>query len=367
MQFAGMDNRELTAHIGQFWSWWSTELKQCIPRQLLQHFYPDTPEVLVAIREGEARFYQSTEATSEPFITVKLDELERPERLAEVNATLSTYPQGTYLAVTLGAQQTLCQQVQLPIATESNLDSVIRFEIDRLTPYSPDEVLHAHRIIGRHPETDQIAIELDVVPRALVKALMESLSSLCLPVLALYPHVGEENHWPASKVNMLGAEQKNGDSRFNQRTRYSAVAVAALLLLVLALPIMFLNMKSQDLEARLDAVRQQGSQLSEQRAMLDERHAARSELLRRRQEMPSKLQLIDELTRLLPDHTWVSRLSVEDTVVKLAGESSEASQLIEILDQSPNFHNVRFDSPVIRNSRSEQDRYEIRLELGAGS
>jgi general secretion pathway protein L len=82
-------------------------------------------------------------------------------------------------------------------------------------------------------------------------------------------------------------------------------------------------------------------------------------------QVPGKLQVIQELTQLFPDNTWASKLSLAGVVVSVVGESDKASDLIERLDQSSLFQNVKFDSPVTRNPKSNRDRYEIRMELMA--
>ena len=60
------------------------------------------------------------------------------------------------------------------------------------------------------------------------------------------------------------------------------------------------------------------------------------------------LDVVDEITRLLPDDTWLLELEVRGDEVQMRGETPNAAQLVGLLEASKRLHNARFRSPVIQ-------------------
>ena len=71
------------------------------------------------------------------------------------------------------------------------------------------------------------------------------------------------------------------------------------------------------------------------------------------------VELIDEISRILPDHTWIARLDLSDDELQIQGQSSASSSLIGIIESSPWFENARFGSPVVQIAGTETDRFHI--------
>jgi len=76
-----------------------------------------------------------------------------------------------------------------------------------------------------------------------------------------------------------------------------------------------------------------------------------------------KLQILEELTRLLPDGTWVQDLQLGQEVVEITGYSNRAAELIQPLENSPYFSQVEFTSPITRDAQNKEI-FRIRMRLG---
>ena len=80
---------------------------------------------------------------------------------------------------------------------------------------------------------------------------------------------------------------------------------------------------------------------------------------------PLVVQVLNELTRLVPDHAYLIQLEFRDQTVELHGFASTASDLIGVLDQSPLFKAPQFRAPVTQDRRSGAERFHISVELAA--
>lgn len=81
-----------------------------------------------------------------------------------------------------------------------------------------------------------------------------------------------------------------------------------------------------------------------------------------RRETWQKLQVLEELTQLLPDGTWLTQTEVNRDSVTISGLSGRAADLVQPLENSPYFSQVEFTSPITRDS-SNKDIFRIRMRL----
>jgi len=75
------------------------------------------------------------------------------------------------------------------------------------------------------------------------------------------------------------------------------------------------------------------------------------------------LDILKELTAILPKSAWLSRVRVSETAVELEGYASAATGLLSKLEASPFFRKVEFSSPTFRDTRMNADRFNIKMEI----
>ena len=121
------------------------------------------------------------------------------------------------------------------------------------------------------------------------------------------------------------------------------------------------NAVAQQLQTRLAAVQRQISDADTFAAVMATAHE-------RKAGMVPITALLEELTRLLPDSTWLSELRIEKETGFISGRSSNASELIRLLSRSSALKELSFTSPVVRDPLNGIERFQIRFEIrGPGS
>ena len=106
---------------------------------------------------------------------------------------------------------------------------------------------------------------------------------------------------------------------------------------------------AQDLEQRTNSTRARIATLDD---------------IRRRPQ--ADLEILAELTRLLPPQVWTSSIEVFPDSVVLAGEADQAAPLLKLLDSSPLFQNSEFALSVTRSTQVEQFRIKTMRRNRAG-
>jgi len=79
-----------------------------------------------------------------------------------------------------------------------------------------------------------------------------------------------------------------------------------------------------------------------------------------------RLWLLDQVTKLLPDGTWLQELHISEDTVEIYGYSDRAADLVPPLENSPYFTQVEFTAPITRdNKKKEIFRIRMRLKQAA--
>ena len=88
-------------------------------------------------------------------------------------------------------------------------------------------------------------------------------------------------------------------------------------------------------------------------------------LATRRAESPLAVELLADITRILPDDTYLDRLVIGRNSVQLQGKSSNAQQLIERVNQSPYMSAAAFRGSTRLDARSGLEIFEINAQVSA--
>jgi len=75
------------------------------------------------------------------------------------------------------------------------------------------------------------------------------------------------------------------------------------------------------------------------------------------------LDVWDELSRILPDHTFVSETRIVDGHVKMSGFSADAARLVRLIDQSPLFFGAKLTSDIRTDTTEQKDHFAISFNL----
>ena len=83
----------------------------------------------------------------------------------------------------------------------------------------------------------------------------------------------------------------------------------------------------------------------------------------------SKVEILKELTQILPSTVWIWNIKYSGGEVEISGFADSASELIPLLDRSPLFERVEFLAPVTKERErrmggdKEKERFKIKMRL----
>jgi Tfp pilus assembly protein PilN len=378
----------------------------------------------------------------------------------------------------------IVKKADFPLVVKQNLANVIRYELDRLTPLSPEHAYYDYQIIGedggrlqlslaavkaetldpylsaltqkgiqvkrvivnlaalgalsRHAHRGETTALLEIHPagydggvidgnclqdafagsfasaaeRERAAAIAEAINPLLetlrkegkaatvfidsktgpLPFLAEYIHAPVRffsetdlrlrlrHQDPVRPYTALGGilESLQGglrgpnllDKGLHQPTR-TPVALTAVLIIALVGLGLFAMAASLQIEVRkTEAIEREiaarAAEVKQVEALQKERAALEKEIRTVEQfkrTKPVVLDLLKELTLILPRTAWLARVHVAGSIVNIEGYATAATDLLAKLEASRYFQKVEFAAPTFRDARTNADRFAIKMEI----
>lgn len=343
------DIRLPSLDISRFLAWWREGLLACLPTRVRQLFWHEITRLVLEPCKNGIQIRRERGVSSE--------DLGIYEGVGYWNENL--VGKDEVLVLRLPSAQILSKRIALPLAAEENLRQVLAFEMERHTPFTVDQVYYDFEIIERNLKARQLMIRLLAVPRRILDEWLERLSSWGLRPAAVSIASAE-----SSQINLL--PEKKRPSRPKGLFRINLALTFLLLMLIAAavfLPLWQKRAIVVDLMPKAATAQQQAEAILALRQQLDKAVNASEFLVKEKQEFPTTIEMLYELTRLLPDGTWLQRLGITRRELDIRGEAVESSALIGLLEISPYFENVHFSAPITTNPSTGRDRFHITAQL----
>lgn len=260
----------------------------------------------------------------------------------------------------LPAGSALRRPLVLPAAAADRLRDVVRFEIDRQTPFSADSV-RFDACLRQRRDDGQLDVELVAMPRARFDAAMAPLGDLAAVLSGV--DVADADGRPLG-VNLLPDNERRQRQTSLRAWQWALAAVALLALIFGGWKLLDNRRQAADaLEASLRASSGQARLASAQRQQLIETIDGINTLDRARAQRPTALEVLDELARRLPDSTYLEKVSMEGDQLVLIGLSTEASSLVGKLQGSPLWRSPALSGAVQPDQALRRDRFTLTAQL----
>jgi Tfp pilus assembly protein PilN len=171
--------------------------------------------------------------------------------------------------------------------------------------------------------------------------------------------------WLASSVNLLPAELRQNSSRaIWVPSAIAGVLVLGAAIAMSATPAFENHRYERSLQSEIHKIEKQ----AQRAAQLDrDADAARRKTLLLddfRHRAKADMDVLAELTKILPPPAWLNSIEISRNQVVIAGEAEQAPALLKVIDSSPLFESSEFVMPPIRQGLVEGFRIRTMREAG---
>jgi len=214
-------------------------------------------------------------------------------------------------------------------------------------------------------EPGQIRVMLILTTREVLDRLYEDVKALgLLPLFADYEDSANNLDHLDYTYNLLPERLRQKTAKM-PRLIYSALITLTCLLLaaVIAMPVWFEYQTVNVLQLKADALEKDAKKVKALQSEIDAVVDETRQLIAEKSATPEVIVMLNTLSSLIKDDTWLSYAQYSDGHLQIQGESPAASTLIAVLEASELFANARFASPVTQDSISKLERFQITVDV----
>jgi general secretion pathway protein L len=270
---------------------------------------------------------------------------------------------GSRVEVLLPSAQIMLCPLDFPSQAGDFLDGMIRTQIDRLTPWTVSDAVYGWSP-PTHTANDRIEVTFAATSKLQVQPILQLAGALEVASIGISAAAANDGGPPAM-IRLLDKPLQSAMGRTADVPRVlrlvllSTGVAAAACLLVAAYLGNNLQSEQQQLQQRI----------SQRRAALRlDPNGAGSGLgllAKRKQITPSSIMVLEAVSRVLPDSTYVTELRIEADKVQVVGMTQDAPSLIRLMEQSPQFTRATFFAPTTRAPNDPGERFHIEAHITA--
>lgn len=268
-----------------------------------------------------------------------------------------------YLAVELPEELVLRRRLVMPAMSDAEISDAVALEIATASPFPPEDTvwgLDVQPMPSGQRRVDAALASRKQVERHL-KSIAARLAAATPPGRADAAEIWALGGEPVPIVlTGFGEHHRIGKAAAGRKVAVWLLVVAALLAAAIACtPTAQLRLRALAAVDSLDAVsRKVAPQAAKREALVSasDRLTVLRDLLADRVE---PLRVIDAVTKVLPDDTWLQSLRIDGNKVGISGLTLNSAALMQTLGSQSGLHDVRAPTPATRHPGTPKENFNI--------
>lgn len=268
---------------------------------------------------------------------------------------------GSRVEALMSSGQILFRSLDFPKQAVDFLDGMIRTQIDRLTPWTADDVVFGWSPPSANPH-ERVELTLAATSKQEIQPLVQLASGVGAASIAAFAVLPAAEGAPA-RIKVFDQPLRGAIGRV-----VDVPQMLRIILLSAGLAAAAVLIASAYIGSALESEQQQLTRrISERRASLrlnpNAGGSVLSLLAKRKQTSPSSVVVLEALSQALPDSTYVTELRIEGDKVQLVGMTQDAPSLIRLMERSPQFARATFFAPTTRAQNDPGERFHIEAHI----
>ncbi|NBN65945.1 PilN domain-containing protein [Pannonibacter tanglangensis] len=343
--FDSLRNSTLALGARQFLQWWQEELLSSL-RQLpmARGARRQLPRITYSLKNDAALGAEELGADSPPSRWAELYRM-----LAKSNAG------GTEIDVAVSSDLLFRRQISLPPASARDTKAMVNGDLMTATPFTPQTSVWGHEPAAEAGNSGRV--DVYILKRQALDAMRAAAHAAGLDVSAVYASRPDGSCGPLLAVFPTPASRRR--AFWHKVNAGVGIVLGSGLVLATVLQIVTRELELAELEAR---IAERSVIARDLRAELNRREDAlrfQASVAGLKDRSTSVLETWALLTGLLPQDTWTGQARFSREGGMIEGFSVNAARLIEVIEQDPNFRDVRFATPVRIDPSTRSERFEI--------
>jgi general secretion pathway protein L len=350
--------------VHRFRAWWLSELLNLFPEGLLHR----GRNVLVVTIDKEIVVLKLKKSNRGSMLSEEIEV--RDYSVEAIGRFLNSHGlerADVDIAINLPAESIFCRRLTLPIEANDAIDEIVEQSLLKKTPFKLAEIYCDH-VAVKADEENKISIWQWIVKRELVH---ETLSHLQIGIdsvaMVVANKVGNETA-PSSVIKLNPSRQK---TKSRSQRSISALAYSAFALAFIAGGAKYWHQQAliDQLETEIAEIKSKTQQVRGMIRVVQEKQNALRDLRLRRESTPMLIDLWEEITRVLPSHTWLTEFRLTEAPdrheqqITIIGFSAAAPSLVNAVDKSSLFSDAALTAPVFLDPVEKVERFTLQTKV----
>jgi general secretion pathway protein L len=341
-----------------FMGWWFGELSALVPTQLKQSLKAADRIIAVTIDESRITLVKIENCIADTLVQVGTKSAGLDTSQQELGRLISKYPAGKWRwGLYLDNNAILGDRLLLPIAAKENFYEAVEFQVDRQTPFQRQEIYFDCCPNDAQSTNRTLCVDYIIAPLERVDSAINFLTSIGVRIDFITSTAELSGEPP--RFNFLsnrGKPQRRPGRKLN--------AYLATLTVLLAGATTYLTLdndrrQAKVLSAQVEILRDKARLASQlQSTIASEKRSVNHVLDLKRQTQPV-IQILTNLTRLLPDDSWVSRFTYKDETIQVVVHAPESSSIVRLVEGSGQFTGAKMMTAVRKVKDENKERFTI--------
>lgn len=347
-----------------FFSWWGQELAGLLPVGIRGAGDAQVAQTVIEISPAGWKLIETNGSNTAPRPEGCVS---APAMLAYLASRVRAKQSPGEIALRLPGESCFVRHMELPAAARADYGHILARDLERSTPFKVRDVLTGFDVENGPAIKGMLKVRQFILKRRLIDGPKSDIESLGLKVVRVEGmDAGGVSVLP---VNFLAQSfQADGVPKGSHRLAWGL----AVCLLVLAGSGIWQYMDRH--EQALSAL-QQGSaklkaQVQRQKDALIKTQSAFAEIAafqKLRAETVSRVVILEELTRILPETAWITDLKIEGGMIDISGLAVSAAALVPMLERSKVFVDATSTASLTLDPREDKERFSIRARIRNGA
>jgi hypothetical protein len=270
---------------------------------------------------------------------------------------------GRYCAVALSREEVLLKTLQLPAASEEDLESAMTLEIGLSSPFSDQDTRAAWRVLSRSESVIEVALAITAQA-----AIDQTLDAIELPSergVVEPPEVWAltDNGVPISFAG-FGGQTRRSAYHGKLKQLVGLWGGVWIMLMVALMTVAFAtSLRADRLGAVFQQVRVDAFEASKHRQQLELGRTRLGAIQDAIAQRPNYQYWLNHIAASAPDTVYFDKLNFDGRLVVVSGYSNNASVYLRMLTEEPGYTDVAALSAFARDRNNGLERFSIQWRV----
>jgi general secretion pathway protein L len=272
------------------------------------------------------------------------------------------------IGISLPSENIFSRRIVIPREAKAAVKEIVAQDLSKKTPFKPEEIYSDFIATGAPGQPDKTVVLQWVVKRQYVQ---EALAIAQIDIENLCFVIGTDSVDKCDHAPFIDLRAASPASQSLLTRAVSFLSCLAVVLTIVVGGLVYWRQQTtlDELDRQIGLVKVKAHEVRAAADRLQERQNMLGRLRMRWSESPGFVDLWEEITRVLPSHTWLTELKLADSPngqeqqVSIVGFSSAATGLVGTLDSSALFSGAALTAPVALDPIEGRERFALQTRV----